>query len=139
MVAEKKLQVVLNRKNGAMTPKLKGPSPLFKKCALLDTITFHLNPFRATFLFKKAPTKTTPAVSADPPVAVPQSAGTVTPAPTPPLDMAPAAMPGSPDSRTPAPLLSGTRPLPPEVQSLAQTLEKQRDLALQRASQAAAA
>ena len=40
-----------------MTPKLKGTSPLFKKCAL-GTITFHLNPFRATFLFKKAPTKT---------------------------------------------------------------------------------
>ena len=38
-----------------MTPKLKGTSPLFKKCAL-GTITFHLNPFRATFLFKKAPT-----------------------------------------------------------------------------------
>ena len=38
-----------------MTPKLKGTSPLFKKCAL-DTVTSHLNPFRATFLFKKAPT-----------------------------------------------------------------------------------
>ena len=39
-----------------MTPKLKATSPLFKKCAL-DTLTFHLNPFRATFLLKKAPTK----------------------------------------------------------------------------------
>ena len=52
----KNLQVSLNRKNGAMTPKRKGTSPLFKKCALY-TLTFRLNPFRATFLFKKAPTK----------------------------------------------------------------------------------
>ena len=55
MVCNKKLQVLLKRKSRAMTPKLKGTSPLFKKCAL-DTVTLHLNPFRATFLFKKAPT-----------------------------------------------------------------------------------
>ena len=40
-----------------MTPKLKGTSPLLKKCAL-DTLILHFNPFRPSFLFKKAPTKT---------------------------------------------------------------------------------
>ena len=40
-----------------MTPKLVGFGPLFKKCDL-NTLTFHLNPFRPTFLFKKATTKT---------------------------------------------------------------------------------
>ena len=39
-----------------MTPKLKGTCPPFTKCAL-NTLTFHLNPYRPTFLFKKAPTK----------------------------------------------------------------------------------
>ena len=46
----------LKQKNRAMAPKLKGTGPLFKKCAL-DTLSFHLYPFRPTFLFKKAPTK----------------------------------------------------------------------------------
>ena len=39
-----------------MTPNFKGGGPLFNKCGL-DTLTFHLNPFWPTFLFKKAPTK----------------------------------------------------------------------------------
>ena len=32
-----------------MTPKLKGTCPLFTKCAL-NTLAFHLNPYRPTFL-----------------------------------------------------------------------------------------
>ena len=39
-----------------VTAKLKVTSPLFKKC-VLNTLTFHLNLVRPTFLFKKAPTK----------------------------------------------------------------------------------
>ena len=55
LVAEKN-EGFLKRENHAMTPKLVGFGPLFKKCDL-NTLTFHLNPFRPTFLFKKAPTK----------------------------------------------------------------------------------
>ena len=55
--AEKKQDVFLKRKNRAMTPILNGTGPLYKKCDL-NTLLFHLNPFRPTFLFKKASTKT---------------------------------------------------------------------------------
>ena len=54
--AEKKQDVFLKRKNRAMTPILNGTGPLFKKRDL-NTLLFHLNPFRPNFLFKKASTK----------------------------------------------------------------------------------
>ena len=63
----------------------------------------------------------------------PAGPGVVTPAPLPAPDPTPAAVP----ARETAPQSSGTRQLPPEAEALSQSLERQRDFAVQRARRAA--